>query len=87
MNNPRLSSVIRAGKPSILSFFFNYFQSLFYNLFLITDKGRRCKALFSYSPTHEDELALAVGDEIQWLGEVEEGWWRGKLSGKVSSPF
>lgn len=49
----------------------------------ITDKGRRCKALFSYSPSHEDELSLAVGDEIQWLGEVEEGWWRGKLAGKV----
>lgn len=39
--------------------------------------------MFSYSPSHEDELELLVGDEIQFLGEVEEGWWRGKLSGKV----
>lgn len=46
-------------------------------------KGRKCKALFSYAPSHEDELALAIGDEIQFLGEVEEGWWRGKLAGKV----
>ena len=48
-------------------------------------KGRRCKVLFSYHPTHEDELALLVGDEIQLLGEVEEGWWRGRLAGKVSN--
>jgi len=46
-------------------------------------KGRRCKVLFSYHPTHEDELALLVGDEIQLLGEVEEGWWRGRLAGKI----
>jgi len=48
-----------------------------------TEKGRKCKVLFSYNPTHEDELALLVGDEIQLLGEVEEGWWRGRLSGRV----
>jgi len=59
----------------------------FHSFVLLTDKGRRCKALFSYSPSHEDELSLAVGDEIQWLGEVEEGWWRGKLAGKVVSTF
>ena len=33
---------------------------------------------------HIDELELIVGDEILFLGEVEEGWWRGKLRGKVS---
>jgi hypothetical protein len=47
------------------------------------EKGRKCRALFSYTPSHEDELELTVGDEIQFLGEVEEGWWRGKLGGKV----
>lgn len=26
---------------------------------------------------------MAVGDVIEFLGEVEEGWWRGKLSGKI----
>lgn len=26
---------------------------------------------------------MTVGDIIEFLGEVEEGWWRGKLSGKV----
>jgi len=49
-----------------------------------TERGRKCRALFSYSPSHEDELELTVGDEIHFLGEVEEGWWRGKLGGKVN---
>lgn len=26
---------------------------------------------------------MAVGDIIEFLGEVEEGWWRGKLAGKI----
>lgn len=26
---------------------------------------------------------MAVGDVIEFLGEVEEGWWRGQLSGKI----
>lgn len=26
---------------------------------------------------------MAVGDIIEFLGEVEEGWWRGQLSGKI----
>ncbi len=54
-------------------------------LIFTTEKGRKCKALFSYTPSHEDELELLVGDEIHFLGEVEEGWWRGKLAGRVSS--
>lgn len=28
-------------------------------------------------------MSLAVGDVIEFLGEVEEGWWRGKLAGKI----
>lgn len=28
-------------------------------------------------------MSLAVGDVIEFLGEVEEGWWRGKLSGRI----
>jgi hypothetical protein len=41
------------------------------------------KALFSYSPEQDDELRLDVGDIIDYITEVEEGWWRGKLKGKV----
>lgn len=46
-------------------------------------KNRRYKAVYSYTQNNNDELSLAVGDVIEFLGEVEEGWWRGKLSGRV----
>lgn len=46
-------------------------------------KNRRCKAVYSYTQNNNDELTLAVGDIIEFLGEVEEGWWRGKLAGKI----
>ncbi|XP_067010594.2 SH3 domain-containing kinase-binding protein 1 isoform X2 [Anabrus simplex] len=45
--------------------------------------GRRCKVLFSYQPVNDDELALQVNDVIEVLGEVEEGWWKGKLRENV----
>ncbi|UYV63304.1 hypothetical protein LAZ67_2003695 [Cordylochernes scorpioides] len=44
---------------------------------------RRAKALFSYSPKHDDELQLEVGDVIEVMEEVEEGWWRGILKGVI----
>lgn len=46
-------------------------------------KNRRCKAVYSYTQNNNDELTLAVGDIIEFLGEVEEGWWRGQLSGRI----
>lgn len=46
-------------------------------------KNRRFKAVYSYTQNNNDELTLSVGDVIEFLGEVEEGWWRGKLSGKT----
>ncbi|XP_041824219.1 SH3 domain-containing kinase-binding protein 1 isoform X5 [Melanotaenia boesemani] len=45
-------------------------------------RKRRCKAAFSYVPQHEDELELKVGDVIDIVAEVEEGWWEGILNGK-----
>lgn len=44
---------------------------------------RRCKVVYSYTQANEDELSLAVGNIIEILGEVEEGWWRGKLGDKI----
>jgi len=44
---------------------------------------RFCKVLFSYEPCNEDELTLMPQDSIEFLGEVEEGWWRGRLRGRV----
>nr|XP_046226944.1 SH3 domain-containing kinase-binding protein 1 [Scatophagus argus] len=46
-------------------------------------RRRRCKAAFSYLPQHEDELELKIGDVIEIIGEVEEGWWEGMLNGKT----
>uniref|UniRef100_A0A8C7WYN4 Osteoclast-stimulating factor 1 n=1 Tax=Oryzias sinensis TaxID=183150 RepID=A0A8C7WYN4_9TELE len=46
-------------------------------------RKRRCKAAFSYAPQHEDELELRVGDVIEIITEVEEGWWEGLLNGKT----
>lgn len=46
-------------------------------------RKRRCKAAFSYVPQHEDELELKIGDIIEIVAEVEEGWWEGTLYGKT----
>jgi hypothetical protein len=45
--------------------------------------GKRCRVLFSYSPAHEDELELQLNDIINFMGEVEEGWWHGQLRGRL----
>lgn len=46
-------------------------------------KRKFCKVLFSYEPCNEDELRLVPNDIIEYLGEVEEGWWRGRLKDKI----
>ncbi|XP_034415625.1 SH3 domain-containing kinase-binding protein 1 isoform X4 [Cyclopterus lumpus] len=46
-------------------------------------RKRRCKAAFSYAPQHEDELELKIGDVVEIISEVEEGWWEGFLNGKT----
>ncbi|XP_077336865.1 SH3 domain-containing kinase-binding protein 1 isoform X2 [Lithobates pipiens] len=46
-------------------------------------RRRRCQVAFSYLPQNEDELELKVGEIIEVLGEVEEGWWEGVLNGKT----
>ncbi|XP_026322213.1 SH3 domain-containing kinase-binding protein 1-like, partial [Hyposmocoma kahamanoa] len=43
----------------------------------------RCRAVFSYQPANPDELALCVGDVLEVLGEVEEGWWQGRRQGRL----
>ncbi|XP_030430356.1 SH3 domain-containing kinase-binding protein 1 isoform X2 [Gopherus evgoodei] len=47
------------------------------------NRRRRCQVAFSYMPQNEDELELKVGDIIEVMGEVEEGWWEGILHGKT----
>ncbi|CAH0605847.1 unnamed protein product [Chrysodeixis includens] len=43
----------------------------------------RCRAVFSYQPANPDELPLCVGDVLEVLGEVEEGWWQGRRQGRI----
>ena len=44
---------------------------------------KRCRVLFSYQPLHEDELELTADQVIEFLGEVEDGWWKGRTAGRV----
>ncbi|GBP69786.1 CD2-associated protein [Eumeta japonica] len=55
------------------------------NTFVIRTSGiqGRCRAVFSYQPANPDELQLCVGDELEVLGEVEEGWWQGRRQGRL----
>lgn len=36
---------------------------------------------------NEDELELHENEVIEILGEVEEGWWRGKLNNKACCSY
>lgn len=45
-------------------------------------KRRQCKVLFDYQPQNEDELELKIGDIVDIVEEVEEGWWNGNFNGK-----
>uniref|UniRef100_T1J3V5 SH3 domain-containing protein n=1 Tax=Strigamia maritima TaxID=126957 RepID=T1J3V5_STRMM len=47
------------------------------------DKKRKCRVIYSYTPVNEDELELDVDNTIEVLEEVEEGWWKGVLNGRV----
>ncbi|XP_075959940.1 nostrin [Anarhichas minor] len=42
----------------------------------------KCKALYSYTHEHDDELTLKEGDLLDIYGKEENGWWFGKLHGK-----
>ncbi|XP_035527779.1 SH3 domain-containing protein 21 isoform X2 [Morone saxatilis] len=46
---------------------------------------RKCQVEFAYSPMNEDELELNVGDTIEIIKEIEDGWWMGLKNGKVGA--
>lgn len=41
-----------------------------------------CKALYSFTPEHNDELTLKEGDLIHIYSKEENGWWFGALNGQ-----
>ncbi|XP_070190712.1 CD2-associated protein-like isoform X6 [Littorina saxatilis] len=45
-------------------------------------KNKKCKVMFDYKAENEDELDLSVGQTIDFIKEVEEGWWEGMAGGK-----
>ncbi|XP_076827892.1 SH3 domain-containing protein 21 [Brachyhypopomus gauderio] len=49
------------------------------------EQCKKCEVTFAYSPTHEDELELVVGETIEILKEIEDGWWMGKKNGKIGA--
>ncbi|XP_041648694.1 SH3 domain-containing protein 21 isoform X2 [Cheilinus undulatus] len=46
---------------------------------------RKCEVSFAYSPMNEDELTLVVGETIEIIREIEDGWWMGIKNGKVGA--
>lgn len=44
---------------------------------------KKCKVMFDYKPENEDELELQNGQSIDFIREVEEGWWEGAVNGKT----
>uniref|UniRef100_A0A4W4EQF5 SH3 domain-containing protein n=1 Tax=Electrophorus electricus TaxID=8005 RepID=A0A4W4EQF5_ELEEL len=49
------------------------------------EQCRKCEVAFAYTPTNEDELELIVGETIEILREIEDGWWMGKKHGKIGA--
>ncbi|XP_041069073.1 SH3 domain-containing protein 21 isoform X2 [Carcharodon carcharias] len=48
-------------------------------------KQRWCEVIISYSPVKSEELELKLGDFIEILDEIEDGWWVGRKNGKTGS--
>uniref|UniRef100_A0A8D2ZQR3 Osteoclast-stimulating factor 1 n=1 Tax=Scophthalmus maximus TaxID=52904 RepID=A0A8D2ZQR3_SCOMX len=46
---------------------------------------RKCEAVFAYSALNEDELELVIGETIEIIKEIEDGWWMGIKNGKVGA--
>ncbi|XP_010729938.3 SH3 domain-containing protein 21 isoform X2 [Larimichthys crocea] len=46
---------------------------------------RKCEVVYAYNPMNEDELMLEVGETIEIIREIEDGWWMGVKNGKVGA--
>ncbi|XP_068180761.1 SH3 domain-containing protein 21 isoform X2 [Antennarius striatus] len=46
---------------------------------------RKCEVMFAYSPQNKDELKLDVGETIEVIREIEDGWWMGIKNGQVGA--
>ncbi|XP_077074002.1 SH3 domain-containing protein 21 isoform X2 [Siphateles boraxobius] len=46
---------------------------------------RKCEVAFPYASLHEDELELVVGETIEIIREIEDGWWMGKKNNQIGA--
>ncbi|XP_052002641.1 SH3 domain-containing kinase-binding protein 1-like [Xyrauchen texanus] len=46
---------------------------------------RRCEVVHAYNAVHEDELELVVGETIEILREIEDGWFMGKKNNQIGA--
>lgn len=46
---------------------------------------RQCEVTYAYTPTNLDELKLDVGEILDVIREIEDGWWMGMKDGKVGA--
>ncbi|XP_017563754.1 SH3 domain-containing protein 21 isoform X2 [Pygocentrus nattereri] len=51
----------------------------------LKEQCRKCEVSYAYKPLNEDELELVVGDTIEILREIEDGWWMGKKNNKIGA--
>ncbi|KAI5106347.1 SH3 domain-containing protein 21 isoform X2, partial [Silurus meridionalis] len=55
------------------------------NTKMMKEQCRKCEVTFAYTPQHKDELELVVGETIEIIREIEDGWWMGKKGGKIGT--
>uniref|UniRef100_A0A3B5M133 Osteoclast-stimulating factor 1 n=1 Tax=Xiphophorus couchianus TaxID=32473 RepID=A0A3B5M133_9TELE len=46
---------------------------------------RKCEVAYAYNAQNEDELELVVGETLEILREIEDGWWMGRKNGKMGA--
>ncbi|XP_077430868.1 SH3 domain-containing protein 21 [Vanacampus margaritifer] len=46
---------------------------------------RTCEVVFAYTPVNEDELPLVIGETVEIISEIEDGWWMGIKNGSVGA--
>ncbi|KAJ8405068.1 hypothetical protein AAFF_G00329890 [Aldrovandia affinis] len=46
---------------------------------------RKCEVAFAYNPLNTDEMHLVVGETIEIVKEIEDGWWLGSKNGEVGA--
>ncbi|KAK3551348.1 hypothetical protein QTP70_015033 [Hemibagrus guttatus] len=52
---------------------------------MMKEQCRKCEVTYNYPAQHQDELELVVGDIVEIIREIEDGWWMGKKAGKIGA--